>query len=581
MKRGATFKKRLLLLFITSALLPGLVIIAMLSTVFNTRLMEENDKQYANTVLSLAQGFATYIDSMRQLSLSPHVNNDIMDFYLNIRSGRYYTDDYLQFTSTKKYGAAMGQMFTMTPGRLLGACFLSINEGSSDCFVEQKGDLSRTVTSYDYRSQPWYEEVASNDGHMVFLPVHTVDYYTGGSRQVFSLVRMVRNVYTKGDVGIIKVDSDAAALEEQFGALQLSANSSLMLLDGDSRPIYSRGAGVESVGLPVENGTLTQEGIGYSLYTQPVGSTPWRIVYLASQRDSTVQQAGFISLLAAVALVVLVVGYLIFRRSSRRMSTHVADILATMKQVAQGDLAARADTDNRTNDEFDLISSQLNQMIDSLSKHIDSEYQALVSQKNAEFLALQTQINPHFLYNILNGLVTLNRLGEAKLLEQSIMQLTGMFRYTCSGGDETTLGRELDFARQYLSLQQLRFGDRLSFTVEAEPGTEDTPLPKMLIQPLVENAIIHGMEPVDRPVHIQVVAQKRPDGVSITVEDDGRGLDAEQLKTSKRVGLSNVKERLAWFSPGSRLEIDGRPGATRVEVLLAAKEETGDHTAGR
>ena len=137
----------------------------------------------------------------------------------------------------------------------------------------------------------------------------------------------------------------------------------------------------------------------------------------------------------------------------------------------------------------------------------------------AEYQTLQSEINPHFLHNILNLLIALNRLGDRTGLEQSIISLSRMFRYTCEHNFNSTLQQEFDFIKDYLYLQKTRFDERLEFQIFIEPGLEAFEIPKLLVQPLIENAIVHGLEPSDRNEFIQLSAltTKSRNGEEFTV----------------------------------------------------------------
>ncbi|RKX84685.1 MAG: hypothetical protein DRP57_05415 [Spirochaetes bacterium] len=175
------------------------------------------------------------------------------------------------------------------------------------------------------------------------------------------------------------------------------------------------------------------------------------------------------------------------------------------------------------------------------------KYKALLKKGEAEYKALQSQINPHFLYNVLNNFIGLNRLQERKLLEQAIFSLKDMLRYTLEQDIWTTVEKEFIFINKYCQLQQLRFQDRLELEVEYEPEIADYRIPKLILQPVVENAVIHGIEPLDRPGKLRVyagrLASNGKKGLELCVEDDGQGF-AEAEEDTEDIGLRNVKERL-------------------------------------
>ena len=154
----------------------------------------------------------------------------------------------------------------------------------------------------------------------------------------------------------------------------------------------------------------------------------------------------------------------------------------------------------------------------------------------------------------------LNRLGDRKGLEQSIISLSRLYRYTCEHNFNSTIQHEFNFIKDYLYLQKTRFDERLDFQIFIEPGLEDFEIPKFLVQPLIENAIVHGLEPSDRNELIQLSAftTKSRNGEDFTVITViNSGLPYIENKSYKRVGLKNIEERLTIFSPNSFFIIRG------------------------
>jgi len=207
-------------------------------------------------------------------------------------------------------------------------------------------------------------------------------------------------------------------------------------------------------------------------------------------------------------------------------------------------------------------------IMDNFFKHRE-----LLEKRDAEYRALQAQIQPHFLYNLLNGLIGLNRMGERQALENAILSLKGMLRYTLEQGDWTTVAEELEFLTKYCELQQLRFQDRLSVSIHCSPEAAAYRIPKLLLQPLVENAVIHGIEPLGGPGRLEVGARLlRRNGAAvlgISISDNGVGFSPDAGLAGRHLGIANVKERLLVACPQAFLGIQSRPGGTQVTIEIA------------
>jgi hypothetical protein len=210
----------------------------------------------------------------------------------------------------------------------------------------------------------------------------------------------------------------------------------------------------------------------------------------------------------------------------------------------------------------DLELAQLESFADYAAQVIDNAiaYADLRARSDAEYQALQSQIQPHFIYNVLNGFVALNRMGDRPVLESSLLALRDMMRYTLEHGQRASVAEEFAFLERYCRLQKLRFEERLSYEFLLEPDAADLRIAKLLVQPLVENAVIHGIEPSAEPATMRISARVEGALLLLRVEDDGVGCDPASIDEKERVGLGNVRERMGLLYPEASLVLRGRRG---------------------
>jgi len=205
------------------------------------------------------------------------------------------------------------------------------------------------------------------------------------------------------------------------------------------------------------------------------------------------------------------------------------------------------------------------------------QYNELLEKREAEFQALQSQVQPHFLYNIMNSIVALNRKGDRKTLEQSVFSLKKMMRYTLEHAETTTVEEEIHFIRQYCELQKLRFGDRLTLEIHLDENTKQYMIPKLILQPLVENAVIHGIELQENGGHIAVSAHSGYSGnkeyLLMEISDDGAGFSPTTVKKGTHIGLANVNERLSIEYHDAGLMVESSPGKGSVITIHISKDE--------
>ncbi len=199
-------------------------------------------------------------------------------------------------------------------------------------------------------------------------------------------------------------------------------------------------------------------------------------------------------------------------------------------------------------------------------------YRELLKKGEAEYKALQSQINPHFIYNVLNGLIGLNRMQERKQLEDAILSLKDMLRYILEQNMWTTIEKEITFIEKYCSLQKLRFQDRLEVDIKCEERVKGERIPKLILQPIVENAVIHGIEPLDKPGRVEIRAVKirngKEDGVGIYVIDNGTGFKIQD-ESNGGIGLNNVRERLKLSFPHINFQVESKESeGTKISIEI-------------
>lgn len=236
---------------------------------------------------------------------------------------------------------------------------------------------------------------------------------------------------------------------------------------------------------------------------------------------------------------------------------------------------------------FNLMQSQIRTTIQALEhqsemeKHLrETEQQAAQMQRalqEGRFAQLQSQINPHFLFNTLSTIAALAREEGAPLSEDLILRLSSFFRYSLESDERTvTLGREIQLLRDYMELQETRYAGRIKMEIlSPDPSLETCTVPKFILQPLVENAILHGLKQRTQGGHIRVrVRRGRRGGICVTVTDNGCGFDPKhrpRQKEHRSVGLQNIAERMELS--GGRLDVFSIPGLGTT-ARITVKEHT-------
>ncbi|MCF2717644.1 sensor histidine kinase [Paenibacillus sp. UKAQ_18] len=276
---------------------------------------------------------------------------------------------------------------------------------------------------------------------------------------------------------------------------------------------------------------------------------------------------------------------------SRSITGPVGRLVGLAKRIATGDLNIRPQP--RRDDELGVLSDAISQMSTDLSILIEKDKQSLEMRrlvKELELLALQNQINPHFLFNTLNVLSKLAILEGAEKTSDLIVSLSNLLRYSLQKLDKpVTLQEELDHIREYVTIQQARFRDRIRFDLHFDASVLQQQIPALTIQPFIENAFLHGVEDMESGAIIVLTLSRANEDVQIEISDNGKGMTEEtrlsvlRLKgeaesgSSTGLGMQNVFRRLQLFygKEEEMVEINSNIGrGTTITIRIPVKKES-------
>lgn len=437
-----------------------------------------------------------------------------------------------------------------------------------------------TDISLDSRvSKEWIIEADKGNGTLVWFGV---DPRYPDSIIAIRHVRLIDHSFSTAGYLMVRIDKNHFELTEQETSAGNNTSEMMGLFDAANQTIasdFSKEVDVEKM-LKQGNETVTLDGEKYMAIDKKSEATGWKIIILTPVKYAT----EGILILRTVLIVSIMVGGLLFLFLTFILSTMITrpilNLIKVMRNAKFGTLKPIPVTSKTM--EINELNNTYNQMVVSLNELIDVVYQKEIIQSRTELKALQAQINPHFLFNTLEAFYwALEEKGEEDL-SQVVIAMSGLFRYVISRADEdewVTIGDELDHAERYLKIMDMRMVDRLTWKVEAEENFRSVPIPKLLIQPLVENAILHGVEQriSSGTVIVRVGPSERPGYTRIAVEDNGPGMDEEKIRTlynamdkgqthasskSTGVGISNVERRLKlyYISDNNGLEIRSELG---------------------
>lgn len=320
-------------------------------------------------------------------------------------------------------------------------------------------------------------------------------------------------------------------------------------------------------------------------------SCGWTVIGVVPWEDLTDNTRSIILSTVLVCLSLLALSLLIVVRMTGHILQPINHLNRKMRQVAAGDLSVRAEIS--TYDEIGMLMERFNEMVRQIDCLVQQEAENQKQLRLAEFKALQAQIKPHFLYNTLDSIIWLARVNDQNGVVRMVLSLTDFLKTGLSKGEEIIpLEQEIQHTTSYLYIQSVRYQGTFVHTITLEEGVRTCLVPKLIVQPLVENAIYHGMKRKRELCHLRIWAGERDGRVSIDVEDDGAGMDpgrAAELRQALRrresgaggtgYGVLNIGERIRVMygeEYGVSFETEQGEGTTFHITLPMQKEEPND-----
>lgn len=312
------------------------------------------------------------------------------------------------------------------------------------------------------------------------------------------------------------------------------------------------------------------------------------VAYLGKKHASAVPMP-VILMIIMVGLAAFVLGEVFVRYHLQRLAKRLDRILDGMTKVMEGDLKVRIPADSN-GDELDVISQYFNEMCINLEEHIRKRYLAEIEQKNAEMAALQSQINPHFLYNTLEAVRMKAICNGDREVGKMLYSLAVTFRAQIKEADVITLAQELHYSKKYMELFEYRYPGQFQVMVECPEECLQAPVIKFVLQPIIENYFIHGIRMKEKDNFIRISVEKN-EAFQIVVEDNGSGMEKEELAEKNRelaedvmekqasIGIANVNRRLkAVYGREYGIHMEQRQGGG-LRVILRLRPEEGGATS--
>jgi two-component system sensor histidine kinase YesM len=457
---------------------------------------------------------------------------------------------------------------------------------------------ARLKNDMDVTGQEWFKDALEHPENLHFSMPHVQYIFDNGENQYRWVITLSRAVeITKGTStaqGVLLIDMSYASLQYMLDNTPLGNQGYLYLMSGDGELIYHPQMQLIDAGLKEENTQAasaygdgnyqeTWQGKDRDVIVKTVGYTGWKIIGVSPEHGFTLNEVKTRLFLVFVVAFFLFLLAVINAYISSKITAPIQELEKSVNALEEGEL----DTQVYTGGSYEI--QHLGRSIGGMARRIQALMNDIVaeheSKRKSEFDTLQSQINPHFLYNTLDIIVWMIENEQKQEAVKVVTALARFFRISLSKGRSIIPVRdELEHVRNYLTIQQKRFKNKFIYQIEAQEEVLSLASLKLMLQPLVENAIYHGMEFMDGDGEITVKVERNEDRLCFTIADNGLGMTKEQVeglltgetrsasKKGSGIGVKNVNERIRlYFGEDYGLEIFSEPDeGTAIQICLPA-----------
>jgi two-component system, sensor histidine kinase YesM len=422
----------------------------------------------------------------------------------------------------------------------------------------------------DLRKTEWYKKIVNSTGP-VWFSIHRDSFVVGTIGQPFiSLGNKIIDKATGRVLGVVVIDIEQKILQDKIRNMKLSETGDIFILDNSNNPIIDSNMSIAKDYFEKafsseydKNGFVTEsikseKGERFIAIYKTSTLTGWKIggIVPINELISDSNRLGMLTLL--LLLIVCIFTIIAAIKTSDSIAKPVRSLIDLMNKVEEGDLSVSMNV--KYEDEIGKLGKSFNKMIVKIGDLMDRVYKEQKQLRKAELKVLQEQINPHFLYNTLDSIIWLSRANKNKEVITMATALTKLFRVGLSRGrDVVNIEEEIAHAGSYLTIQHIRYKNKFTYDIQVPEDLLRYKTLKLILQPIVENAIYHGIKEQKGVGHISVIVRDLGTSIAFEVKDFGKGMTSERLTALKNTlenrdgekidiyGIKNVNERIKIF----------------------------------
>ncbi|GIP27076.1 histidine kinase [Paenibacillus sp. J23TS9] len=527
----------------------------------------------------------TYIGNMESIASLVISSRDVMRFVDATQQDRD-SDESL------KRGASQ-YLRSVVQSRKDIASILYVNK-SGDFVSDQSHAIMKSKS--EWTQQDWYR-LALTSSEEVVSPSHVQHIFEDQYRWVVSISRKLPES-DRSQEGVLLVDLNYNVINDLCRQIELGQRGYVFIVSPSGDLVYHpqqqlihselKSEQMQTV-LDMREGSIKLGKAEESkMYTVATTSFGWKIVAV-TYPDELIENKHQMQTSAALwGVLCLIVGLTISIILSYALTKPLKNLEMHMKKAERGNFDVRVDIEGTH--EIGKLARTFNLMISRIKELMNQIVQEQEMKRRSELKALQSQIQPHFLYNTLDSIIWMAESGKVDDVVEMTTALSRLLRSSISKGEELVpVSVELDHIRSYLTIQSRRYRKKFTYSIDVEDNILAAPILKLVLQPIVENAIYHGIKPNPDQGHIQILGWREADSILLTIADDGAGMDPEKLRTilmdkpgvsgGTGVGIANVNHRIQLYfghEYGLHYESEREEGTTVTLRIPYMEDEVKD-----
>lgn len=553
---------------------------------------KENDikKQILQVTHQADKEIENYLTDLDRITILPLTRKQEDNNYIHELSS-FNSDGTRSFTFQKINEDMFYEILTYKPS--VSSCYIFNMSGNADYKVE-----TPIYSAFNPSEEEWFQETIRRFGKSYVIDTYRLPNTTGGTdHYVFGVARGIVKLEDAEVIGVLLVNTDVSYLREICNTMKLSDNHRIIILHDDAVIYDTEEVNIGSSAddsfyhyldnIPTDT-TVTETKIdNENVYASSILSdySGWRMVSIVPTQDlyEDIDQMQLYTIL--VTVIILIITILIILGISRQIVLPIQKLQLLMKLTESGDFDQKINI--TTHDEIGNLAASFNHMTSKIDTLIQEVYLSQIKQSEAELQMLQSQINPHFLYNTLESISMMAVINDDDTTSEMADDLGKILYYGISKNKtEVTLAEEISVLERYIHLQDIRFHDSYSIKIDIPDNLKEIVMIKLILQPIVENAIYHGMSTIRNHGLITISGYQKDSVLFLCVEDNGIGMDETSLKDLngyindendkfKSIGLRNVNKRIKLrYGNAFGLHIESSPAeGTKVTISLPVESQ--------